>query len=202
MPLSEKFDILYADPPWEYGNTQFTTTGTKLQTGGAETHYPTMSLARLKRLRVGDLAAPDSLLFMWTSSPHLPQACALMEAWGFEYVTVAFVWDKVKVNPGNYTMSQCELCLVGKKGRIPQPRGARNIRQLVVAERTAHSEKPEEVRKRINLMFPTQRKVELFARRRVPGWHAWGNEVRSSVSVPNGGQRADRRRYPDRSGVR
>ena len=183
--MSEKFAVLYADPPWDYGQQQ-QFDGRGVDSGGAESHYPTMPLARLKRLRVADLADPDALLFLWATSPMLDQALDLMRAWGFKYMTVGFVWDKVKVNPGYYTMSQCELCLVGKRGRIPSPRGARNIRQLVVAPRGAHSAKPEEVRKRIEAMFPQQKRVELFARRIVPGWHAWGNEVRSTVQLPAG----------------
>ena len=78
------------------------------------------------------------------------------------------------MNPGFYTMSQCELCLVFRRGRIPTPRGARNERQLVRAERGPHSAKPEEVRRRIERMFPEQRKIELFARREVPGGRRGG----------------------------
>ena len=120
---------------------------------------------------------------MWTSSPHLDQAIELMKAWKFQWATIGFVWDKQKVNPGFYTMSQCELCLIGKHGRIPSPRGARNIRQLVSVERGKHSEKPEEVRNRIEQMFPTQSKIELFARQPAPGWDRFGNEVESTVTL-------------------
>ena len=49
--------------------------------------------------------------------------------------------------------------------------------------RGQHSAKPAEVRRRIGLMFPEQRKVELFARKRVNGWDCWGNEVESDVSL-------------------
>jgi len=87
------------------------------------------------------------------------------------------VWDKQKTNPGFYTLSQCELCLVFKRGRIPQPRGARNIRQLVSAGRGPHSEKPAEVRQHIEAMFPTQSRIELFSREHAPGWTAWGLEA-------------------------
>jgi N6-adenosine-specific RNA methylase IME4 len=170
------YDVVYADPPWEYGNQQHAGKGSD-PTGGAATHYPTMTIEALKQLDVAGLRNPDCLLFMWTSSPHLPFAVDVMRAWGFEYVTVAFVWDKQRVNPGYYTMSQCELCLVGKHGRIPTPRGARNVRQFVSELRGEHSEKPEEVRRRIDEMFPTQRKIELFARREVTGWDCWGNEL-------------------------
>ena len=111
---------------------------------------------------------------MWSSSPHLDQAIELGKRWGFAWATVAFVWDKQRVNPGFYTLSQCELCLVFKHGRIPAPRGARNVRQLVSEKRDGHSRKPEEVRGRIDAMFPDAAKIELFARDRAEGWTAWG----------------------------
>jgi N6-adenosine-specific RNA methylase IME4 len=74
-------------------------------------------------------------------------------------------------------MSQTEFVLAATRGNIPKPRGARNVRQFLSERRTKHSRKPKEVRDRIEAMFPTQRKIELFARERVPGWDAWGNEV-------------------------
>ena len=80
-------------------------------------------------------------------------------------------------------MSQCELCLIGKRGKIPKPRGARNIRQLVSELRGTHSTKPAEVRKRIELMFPEQKRVELFSRHVTPGWDIWGNEVNSTITI-------------------
>ena len=86
----------------------------------------------------------------------------------------------MRVNPGFYTMSQCELCLVFKRGKIPTPRGKRNVRQLVSAKRGPHSVKPDEVRLRIEAMFPSQRKIELFARKGVAGWEPWGLETARS----------------------
>ena len=171
------YSIIYADPPWDYkGQTQHNGTG-GASTGGALSHYPTMKLDELKGLNVQGLCADDCLLFLWASSPHLDQAIDLLKAWGFKWATVGFVWDKERVNPGFYTMSQCEICLIGKRGKIPKPRGARNVRQLVKSLRGRHSEKPAEVRARIDRMFPTQRKIELFARERVSGWDAWGDEL-------------------------
>lgn len=169
-----RFEIVYADPPWDYkGQLQHAGPRSR-DTGGAVKHYPTVTLDMLCGLDVPRITAADSLLFMWSSSPHLDQAIALGKAWGFEWATVAFVWDKQRVNPGFYTMSQCELCLVFKHGRIPAPRGVRNVRQLVSVERGAHSRKPDEVRRRIDAMFPSARKIELFARARTEGWTAWG----------------------------
>ena len=178
-----KYEILYADPPWNYkGQKQHNGKGKK-DTGGAVEHYPTMTLKELKKLDIPSICAESSLLFMWSSSPHLDQAIDLMKTWGFSWATIGFVWDKQRVNPGFYTMSQCELCLIGKRGKIPKPRGARNIRQLVSELRGTHSTKPVEVRKRIELMFPLQNKIELFSRHVTPGWDAWGNEIQSNINI-------------------
>ena len=176
-----RFDILYADPPWDYkGQLQHAGEGSG-DTGGAARHYGTVRLDTLKTLDIPAIAAADSLLFMWSTNPHLDQAIELGKAWGFAWATVAFVWDKLRVNPGFYTMSQCELCLAFKRGRIPAPRGARNVRQLVRARRGPHSRKPDEVRRRIGEMFPALRKIELFARgARADGWAAWGLESRAA----------------------
>lgn len=174
---NRQYQIIYADPPWDYrGQLQHAGVGSG-DTGGAVRHYPTVTLCNLKELEVSTISATDSLLFMWATNPHLDQAVELGKSWGFRWATVAFVWDKVRVNPGFYTLSQCELCLVFKKGRIPIPRGARNIRQMVRSKRGPHSQKPEEVRRRIEAMFPSQSKIELFARKRAPGWSSWGLEI-------------------------
>jgi N6-adenosine-specific RNA methylase IME4 len=175
------YQVIYADPPWSYnGKVQH---NTKNGNQSAQDHYPQLTLEQLKQLRVQSIADRNSILFLWTSSPHLPQALELMKAWGFEYKTVAFVWDKQKVNPGYYTMSQCELCLVGVKGTIPKPRGTRNERQFLSSMRQRHSAKPEQIRERIQRMFPTQRKVELFARATLDGWDVWGNEVPTQINL-------------------
>ena len=174
---NKKYSIIYADPPWDYkGQLQHTGSGGK-DSGGAVRHYPTVSVPEMKTWDVASISEEDCLLFMWSSSPHLDQAIQLGKAWGFRWATVAFVWDKQRLNPGFYTMSQCELCLVFRRGKIPQPRGARNMRQLVQIKRTRHSEKPDAVRERIEKMFPHQCKIELFARKRHQGWDAWGLEI-------------------------
>ena len=181
--MNKTYEILYCDPPWDYkGQTQHGGKG-KSNTGGALNHYPTMKLPQLKKLKpmIETLCSPNCLLFMWSSSPHLDQAIDLMKHWGFKWATVGFVWDKTRVNPSFYTMSQVELCLIGKRGKIPTPRGKRNIRQYLQHPREKHSKKPEEARKRIELMFPDQNKIELFARQEVEGWDSWGNEIQLRV---------------------
>jgi N6-adenosine-specific RNA methylase IME4 len=184
IPLPQKtYSIIYADPPWDYkGQLQHNGKGGR-ETGGATKHYPTVTTKEMGTWEIDKIADKDCLLFMWASSPHLDQAIELGKAWGFKWATVAFVWYKQRTNPGYYTMSQCELCLIFKRGKIPLPRGSRSVRQLVSTLREKHSKKPDEVRHRIELMFPTQSKVELFARKKTEGWDCWGNEVDNDIKL-------------------
>ena len=184
---NKKFDIIYADPPWHYnGKLQFDKSSKSAERidlsknifiSSATFKYPTLKTSELMKIPIHKIAKDDCLLFMWTSNPHLAQAIELGKAWGFEYRTVAFVWDKMNHNPGQYTLSNCELCLVFKHGRIPKPRGARNIQQLVRSPRNGHSEKPIEIIHAIEKMFPTQERIELFARKKTKGWFAWGLDM-------------------------
>ena len=103
----------------------------KIFLSSAAFKYPTLKLKQLKELNIASIADNDCLLFMWTTGPQLANAVELGETWGFEYKTVAFVWDKMIHNPGRYTLSQTEFILAFKKGRFPQPRGARNIKQMI-----------------------------------------------------------------------
>lgn len=184
---NKKYQVIYADPPWDYGGKmQYDKSSIKTENTGFEKDifissasfkYPTLKLKELKQLDISSIADNDCLLFMWATGPQMANAIELGEAWGFEYKTVAFVWDKMVHNPGRYTLSQTEFVLAFKKGKFPSPRGARNMKQLVQVHRSKHSEKPLEVADRITKMFPTQGKIELFARKRVDGWDSWGLEV-------------------------
>ena len=184
----KKYDIIYVDPPWDYGGKlQFDKSsksadklepGQKIFISSANFKYPTVKTKDLMKIPLKDIAKDDCLLFMWVTNPHLAQGIELGKAWGFDYKTVAFVWDKMVHNPGQYTMSYCELCLVFKRGRIPKPRGARNIKQLLSVPRGKHSQKPIEVLHNIEKMFPSQDKIELFARHKPKDWDVWGLDVR------------------------
>jgi len=170
---TKKYDIIYADPPWHYDN--------RLDSGSsAISHYPTMKVDELEKLPIPDITKEDCLLFMWTTSPTLPDAMHLGKHWGFKWATIAFVWDKQWTLPGNYTLPQCEYIFVFKHGRIPQPRGSRKIRQFLSKKRAKdkHSAKPIEFRNMIHEMFPELDKIELFSRGHSDeNWDVWGNEI-------------------------
>lgn len=186
----KKYQVIYADPPWDYGGKmQYDKTTIKNENIGfkkeiflssASFKYPTLKLKQLKELNINSITSNDCILFLWTTGPQFANAIKLGEYWGFEYKTVAFVWDKMIHNPGRYTLSQTEFVLVFKKGKIPTPRGARNIRQLITKHRGKHSEKPSEVIDGITKMFPDQDKIELFARKNYIGWDNWGLEIPDS----------------------
>ena len=141
-----------------------------------------MKTPEICELPISEIAEANSLLFLWTTGALLEDGMQVGKTWGFKFATVAFVWNKPnKKLPGFYTMSQCEFCLVFKRGKIPQPRGKRNIPQFLECKGGRHAEKPAEIRDRITEMFPRQTKIELFARECVEGWDAWGNEVNTNV---------------------
>ena len=186
----KKYQVIYADPPWDYGGKmQYDKTTVKSENpsfkrkifiSSAGFKYPTLKLKQLKDLDVSSIADKDCLLFMWATGPQMANSIELGKTWGFEYKTVAFVWDKMIHNPGRYTLSQTEFVLAFKRGKFPQPRGARNIRQMIQIHRGEHSAKPTEVIDRITRMFPEQEKIELFARKNYIGWDNWGLEIPSS----------------------
>ena len=178
IPFPDKqYDIIYADPPWHDKGCLMS--GSKIKN-----HYSTMGIKEICKMPVQDISEKDCLLFMWTTGVNLIDSINVGEAWGFKYKTIAFNWHKQNPVVACYTMSETELCLLFKRCKIPQPRGKRNIRQFLSVKKGGHSAKPLEVKHRINEMFPTQSKIELFARP-LPmqcffgddGWDYWGNEV-------------------------
>jgi len=195
--INKKYQIIYADPPWHYSSgirsskkkqgkylyyTPDTTVGT---------NYPTMTKEQLKNLPVADIAADDCILFMWTTDSHLPIALEVINAWGFRYKTIGFIWNKKEKSGkqvcyyGKYTMKGSEICLLATRGKIHSYIKSHKVRQLVEAirDRTQHSKKPDEVRNRIVELMGDLPRIELFAREAPEGWDVWGNEVESDVEL-------------------
>lgn len=116
------------------------------------------------------------MLFLWTTSPLLPEGLRVAEAWGFKY-KAAFVWDKVKHNMGHYNSVRHEFLLICTKGSCT-PDVSKLFDSVQSIERTdKHSQKPEEFREIINTIYPHGSRIELFRRGDTPeGWKIWGNE--------------------------
>ena len=180
-----KFAVIYADPPWSYY-------GDPAKDQACGKHYDCMTDDELARLPVRDLCRDDSVVLVWATCPRLDAAIRLISAWGFHYRGIPFVWVKTsksgKVISGQgvrptITKPTCELLLAGstrKRGR-PLPILDESMGQVVLAPRGMHSEKPHVVRERIVGLFGDVPRIELFARHRCDGWHAWGNEIPTCV---------------------
>ena len=164
------YRVIYADPPWNYGNSGLQ------QYGHASHHYPAMSIDELCALPVMDIADKNAVLFLWVTSPLLEECFPVIKAWGFKYKT-SFVWDKVKHNMGHYNSVRHELLLVCTRGSCT-PDVTKLFDSVQSIERTKkHSEKPEMFRTIIDTIYTNGKKLELFRRGNAPaGWDIWGNE--------------------------
>lgn len=160
-----RFGTVYADPPWQYGNQ-----GTRAATGN---HYVTMGVEEIATLPVGEVAAENAHLHLWTTNAFLFDARTIIEAWGFTYKS-CLVWVKPQMGIGNYWRVSHEFLLLGVRGSCPFL--DKSQQSWLHAKRSAHSRKPREARERIELVSPGPR-LELFGRAVVPGWVVWGNEI-------------------------
>jgi len=163
------FALLYADPPWRYEHV-------KTASRAVENHYPSMSLDEICELPVSEIAAADSMLFLWATSPKLAEAMQVIEAWGFSYRS-CMVWVKDKIGMGYYARQRHELLLIGRRGDPPVPAEADRPASVIEAPRGKHSEKPAVFIELLEGMYPGWPKVELFCRSPRDGWAAWGNEL-------------------------
>ena len=190
----QSFEVLYCDPPWDYDGRTFLN-GQAHETGSASDHYPTMKPDELMEMNVQHITSKNAIMYMWTTGPQLDISINVLKAWGFRYKTIAFVWNKAITNPGAYTMSSCEICIVGTKGSIPKPRGTRNELQYLCQQRTKHSSKPKRFIERITRMHPEQNRIELFSRRAHKEWYCWGHDARGigTVVIP----RLENKNIPD-----
>jgi site-specific DNA-methyltransferase (adenine-specific) len=179
-----KYDIIYADPPWPYY-------GDPNKMGAAGKEYKLMTLQEIKDLPVRDIANRPSVLFLWTTSIHIPSALEVMEAWDFQYRGMGYIWIKTslsgKIIQGmgvrpSFTKPTSEYLLIGAtnaRGRT-FPLASESQPQVVLHHRLGHSEKPQVFRELIETLFlPETTKIELFARKRVAGWDGWGLEYPS-----------------------
>ncbi len=175
-----QYGLILADPP-----VRFETFSAKGQGKSQEAHYSTMSWDDLAALPVRNLGRGDALLWLWACWPSIRQSLALMEEWGFRYVTGGS-WHKLTVHgksgfgTGYRMRSACEPFLIGTLGN---PETAKNVRNVITsasieAERREHSRKPDDQYSMCEALVPgAVHRLELFARTQREGWDCWGNET-------------------------
>jgi N6-adenosine-specific RNA methylase IME4 len=181
------YRTILADPPWRQ-----TLMGKRRR--ARDPHiaqalpYSTMSLESIKSLPVGDLAAIDCHLWLWTTNEFLRAGFEVLEAWGFKYLAPIH-WIKPS-GCGNYFIHRTQTMLFGYKGKCLFPR-ARYVPNVIFANEGEHSQKPKESYELIESVSAEPR-LELFARPVTPmfpkiaGWDVWGNEVESDLVLTKG----------------
>jgi len=178
----KKYQIIYADPPWDFSHNMWSA-GKGGYYKKTEEEYQVMSTIDICKLPVKEITDKDCILFLWTTDAHLPDALKVIESWRFEYKTIGFYWLKKEKSGkqvcymGCWTMKCGEICLLATKGKMLKYLKVNNIRQLVEASRNKNSQKPDEVRNRIVKMFGNLPRIELFARQKTEGWDCLGNEI-------------------------
>lgn len=176
-----RYDVVLADPPWAYYGQQD-------KWGAASKFYATAPDEQIARLPVPDLLADRGVLFLWATSPRLDMAMACLAGWGLFFRGVSFVWVKSRKDGGpigaqgvrpSIVKPTAEYVLAAS--RVPRGRPMKladeGVPNVILAPRRAHSQKPEEVARSIERLYPDASRLELFARTERPGWDAWGNEV-------------------------
>jgi len=187
----KKYNIIYADPPWNLQYLKETKRGINVY----DLPYQTMSLKDICELKVTEICEANAILFLWVTDNYLPYMSKVMNSWGFEYVTVGFVWNKtakttsgVNATLSKYTRKSCEFCYIGKRGKY-LVKNPGIVDQYIGTPKGRHSRKPDDVRNRIVEMCGDLPRIELFARPltpmwpTMPGWDVFGNEVENTISI-------------------
>ena len=179
----KRYGLILADPEWRFEPYSRDSGMDR----SADNHYPTSELEDIKARDVASIAADDCVLFLWATAPMLPQALAVMDAWGFAYKTHA-IWFKQRPGEGRGTgywfLGEHELLLVGTRGDVVAPAMGSQFRSVFQAPVRAHSEKPDASFEIIESYFPNLPKIEL--NRRGPardGWDSWGAEAVESEAA-------------------
>jgi len=181
----EKYQIIYADPPWRFKNwsmSELAKRGEKWARKNGRSPYNVMDNEDIYKLPIKDLADKNCILFLWATYPKLQEALETIKFWGFIYKTVAFTW--VKQNKvadgwhfglGYWTRGNPEICLLGTKGK--PKRIDCNVANLTISHLQEHSKKPDIIRNKIVQLMGDLPRIELFARTKVKGWDSIGYDV-------------------------
>jgi len=177
------FKTVLADPPWRFTNR----TGKVAPEHRRLDRYSTMTLAAIKDIEVADAAAKNAHLYLWVPNALLPDGLAVMEAWGFRYVSNV-VWAKRRKDGGPdgrgvgfYFRNVTEILLFGVRGSMRTLAPARRQVNMIETRKREHSRKPDEQYELIEACSPGPH-LELFARHPRKGWTVWGDESLDEVA--------------------
>ncbi len=150
----KRYGVILADPNWRF-EVWSRETGLGRD---ATNHYATSELDAIKARDVPSIAADDAVLGLWSTAPT-PKSPELYEG---------------NSGTGYWLRNQHEVLLIGTRGAIPCPAPGTQWPSVIVAPCGAHSEKPTFAHEFFETFFPNLPKIELYARKRRPGWDAGG----------------------------
>lgn len=170
----KKYQVICADPPWQF-NDKLMMSNVKR---GAQSHYPVLNLDAITNLNVPALADDISVLALWCPSVMVADGLRVVSRWGFNYKQMV-IWPKAKIGMGHLFRNKHEVALIGTRGQYTKIVKNRAQSTVLPVEDHRHSQKPESLQDRLELMFDGPF-LELFARRQRPGWTCLGNESPST----------------------
>ena len=173
------FQTIVIDPPWDWGDE-----GDVNQFGRAKPEYSTMPFDEIKNLPVNKIADVNCHLYLWVTNRSLPKAFALIDAWGFRYIT-CLTWCKPSIGMGNYFRGSTEQVLFAVKGSQPLKR--HDVGTYFTAPRgESHSAKPDEFYRLVESCSYAPF-IDIFGRKARDGWSVWGeNGGDKKIMLANG----------------
>lgn len=174
-----RYNLIYADPPWK--QSKGGKKNVRKNSSGKALDYPVCSLTEIKHhlKQAVSLTEGNSILFLWTIDKYLFEAQRMAEELGYK-LHARMIWDKVTGIPAAFTVRYGhEYLLYMYKGKLtPVATEERGKIHTVFRERVLkHSQKPQIAYEIIERLYPTARKIELYARNHRESWDCWGNEV-------------------------
>ena len=184
-PTPSKFRCIVADPPWRVnrlespGNIKFGKQQRILKSVKLE--YSSMSVEEISALSVP--SEKDAHLYLWTINSRIEDAYAVARAWGFKPSTMLY-WIKnpMGLGHGGAYVPCVEPVLFCRRGTLKTK--TRCDRNWWTWPRGPHSKKPDHFQTVVESVSPGPY-LELFARRKRPGWSSWGNEITNDIEILN-----------------
>lgn len=197
--LNPPYATIVADPPWPMPQTGRTTRGEtdskgvytakggrevdgtwwgRHRGGTVDLPYSRLSLQEIQDLQVGDLAASDAHLYLWTTNRFIEAAYEIARAWGFR-PSQLLTWCKppMGIGFGGAFTTTTEFVLHARRGSLAASERVDsswwNWSRVYVNGHISHSAKPPAFLDLVERVSPSPR-AELFARAPRLGWDHWG----------------------------
>ena len=119
-------------------------------------------------------------MFLWVTTPLKIDIAesGIVKRWGYDYKTTLY-WRKKNFGLGHWFRGVMEECWVCTRGKVPPLKIQKA--NIIECKAEKHSRKPVEffelIEPRLDEMGFNDR-LELFARKRRPGYYCYGNEVK------------------------